>query len=102
MQSNVYNVSTYNSNLFCLKRRDYLKSYPRAKYVEDRKPWSERCDVAFPCASQNEIDQSDALSLVTSGCRIIIEGIMFFIRLSNSNSNLLSCCCLMKFPFKFE
>ncbi|KAF3324591.1 NADP-specific glutamate dehydrogenase-like isoform X2 [Carex littledalei] len=43
-------------------------------YVEDRKPWNERCDVAFPCASQNEIDQSDGLSLVTSGCRIVIEG----------------------------
>ncbi|KAJ4797168.1 NADP-specific glutamate dehydrogenase [Rhynchospora pubera] len=54
--------------------RDYLKSYPRAKYVEDGKPWTERCDLAFPCASQNEIDQSDALSLVTLGCRIIIEG----------------------------
>jgi Glutamate/Leucine/Phenylalanine/Valine dehydrogenase len=90
------------SNLIYLKHRDYLKSYPQAKYVEDGKPWSERCDVAFPCASQNEIDQSDALSLVTSGCRIIIEGIMFFILLSNSKSNCLSCFCLMKLPFKFE
>ncbi|KAJ8644961.1 hypothetical protein MRB53_006709 [Persea americana] len=54
--------------------RDYLKSYARAKYFEDTKPWNERCDLAFPCASQNEIDQSDAVSLVTSGCRILIEG----------------------------
>eukprot|EP00268_Persea_americana_P019671 TRINITY_DN2010_c0_g2_i8.p1 TRINITY_DN2010_c0_g2~~TRINITY_DN2010_c0_g2_i8.p1 ORF type:complete len:611 (-),score=140.34 TRINITY_DN2010_c0_g2_i8:954-2786(-) len=54
--------------------RDYLKSYARAKYFEDAKPWNERCDLAFPCASQNEIDQSDAVSLVTSGCRILIEG----------------------------
>ncbi|RWR73600.1 NADP-specific glutamate dehydrogenase-like protein isoform X1 [Cinnamomum micranthum f. kanehirae] len=54
--------------------RDYLKSYARAKYFEDAKPWNERCDLAFPCASQNEIDHSDAVSLVSSGCRILIEG----------------------------
>ncbi|XP_010924923.1 uncharacterized protein [Elaeis guineensis] len=54
--------------------RDYLKSYARAKYVEDAKPWNEQCDIAFPCASQNEIDQSDAIALVNSGCRIVIEG----------------------------
>ncbi|XP_077216988.1 uncharacterized protein LOC143851436 isoform X1 [Tasmannia lanceolata] len=54
--------------------RDYLKTYARAKYFEDAKPWNERCDLAFPCASQNEIDQSDALALVNSGCRILIEG----------------------------
>ncbi|KAJ6812822.1 NADP-specific glutamate dehydrogenase [Iris pallida] len=54
--------------------RDYLKSYTRAKYFEDAKPWNERCDIAFPCASQNEIDQPDALSLINSGCHIIVEG----------------------------
>ncbi|XP_020580823.1 NADP-specific glutamate dehydrogenase isoform X2 [Phalaenopsis equestris] len=54
--------------------REYLKSYPRAKYFEDAKPWQEPCDVAFPCALQNEIDQSDAVALVNAGCRILIEG----------------------------
>ncbi|KAL6005986.1 hypothetical protein ACLOJK_040031 [Asimina triloba] len=54
--------------------RDYVKSFARAKYFEDAKPWNERCDIAFPCASQNEIDQADALALVSSGCRILIEG----------------------------
>ncbi|CAN6456998.1 unnamed protein product [Victoria cruziana] len=54
--------------------RDYVKSYTQAKYFEDAKPWSERCDLAFPCASQNEMDQADALALVNSGCRILIEG----------------------------
>lgn len=54
--------------------REYLKSYARAKYFEDAKPWNERCDIAFPCASQNEIDQPDALALINCGCRIIIEG----------------------------
>ncbi|KAG9455572.1 hypothetical protein H6P81_000080 [Aristolochia fimbriata] len=54
--------------------KDYVKTYSRAKYFEDAKPWNERCDIAFPCACQNEIDQSDALSLVNAGCRILIEG----------------------------
>ncbi|XP_010912018.1 uncharacterized protein [Elaeis guineensis] len=54
--------------------RDYLKSHAQAKYVEDAKPWNEHCDIAFPCASQNEIDQPDAVALVNSGCRILIEG----------------------------
>ncbi|XP_074577543.1 uncharacterized protein LOC141833953 [Curcuma longa] len=53
---------------------EYLKSNPRAKYFEDAKPWSERCDIAFPCASQNEIDQPDAIDLVNSGCRVLVEG----------------------------
>ncbi|CAA2995657.1 NADP-specific glutamate dehydrogenase isoform X1 [Olea europaea subsp. europaea] len=54
--------------------RDYSKTYARSKYYDDAKPWSERCDVAFPCASQNEIDQSDAINLGNSGCRILVEG----------------------------
>uniref|UniRef100_A0A6N2M7J5 Glutamate/phenylalanine/leucine/valine/L-tryptophan dehydrogenase C-terminal domain-containing protein n=1 Tax=Salix viminalis TaxID=40686 RepID=A0A6N2M7J5_SALVM len=54
--------------------RDYSKTYARSKYYDEAKPWSERCDVAFPCGYQNEIDQSDAISLVSSGCRILVEG----------------------------
>ncbi|GMP35033.1 hypothetical protein CsSME_00007660 [Camellia sinensis var. sinensis] len=54
--------------------RDYSKTYARSKYYDEAKPWTERCDVAFPCASQNEIDQSDAINLVNSGCRILVEG----------------------------
>ncbi|KAL3528650.1 hypothetical protein ACH5RR_007972 [Cinchona calisaya] len=54
--------------------RDYSKTYARSKYYDQAKPWNERCDVAFPCASQNELDQSDAVNLVNSGCHIVIEG----------------------------
>ncbi|THG15026.1 hypothetical protein TEA_013932 [Camellia sinensis var. sinensis] len=54
--------------------RDYSKTYARSKYYDEVKPWNERCDVAFPCASQNEIDHSDAINLVNSGCRILVEG----------------------------
>ncbi|KAM0873635.1 hypothetical protein ACQ4PT_037929 [Festuca glaucescens] len=53
--------------------KEYLKTFPRAKYIDDAKPWGEQCDVAFPCASQNEIDQGEALAIVTSGCRVLIE-----------------------------
>ncbi|EEC70883.1 hypothetical protein OsI_02416 [Oryza sativa Indica Group] len=53
--------------------KEYLKSYPNAKYIDDAKPWSEKCDVAFPCASQNEIDQAEALAIINSGCRVLIE-----------------------------
>lgn len=58
-------------NIIC---RDYSKTYARSKYYDESKPWNESCDVAFPCASQNEIDQSDAINLVNSGCRILVEG----------------------------
>ncbi|CAE5959947.1 unnamed protein product [Arabidopsis arenosa] len=54
--------------------RDYSKTYARAKYFDEVKPWNERCDVAFPCASQNEVDQADAINLVNAGCRLLVEG----------------------------
>ncbi|BAT98445.1 hypothetical protein VIGAN_09210100 [Vigna angularis var. angularis] len=54
--------------------RDYSKTYARSKYYDEAKPWNERCDVAFACASQNEINQSDAINLVNSGCRVLVEG----------------------------
>ncbi|PPR84430.1 hypothetical protein GOBAR_AA36284 [Gossypium barbadense] len=54
--------------------RDYSKTYARSKYYDEAKPWNERCDFAIPCGSQNEIDQADAINLVNSGCRILVEG----------------------------
>uniref|UniRef100_A0A1J3JR78 glutamate dehydrogenase (NADP(+)) n=1 Tax=Noccaea caerulescens TaxID=107243 RepID=A0A1J3JR78_NOCCA len=54
--------------------RDYSKTYARAKYFDEVKPWNERCDVAFPCASQNEVDQADAINLANGGCRLLVEG----------------------------
>lgn len=57
--------------------RDYSKTYARAKYFDEVKPWNERCDVAFPCASQNEVDQADAINLVNGGCRLLVEGRYF-------------------------
>ncbi|XP_073118923.1 uncharacterized protein [Henckelia pumila] len=54
--------------------REYSKTYARSKYYDETKPWNESCDVAFPCAYQNEIDQADAINLVNSDCRILVEG----------------------------
>jgi len=44
------------------------------KYVEKQRPWAVKCDVAFPSATQNEIDATDAKTLVKNGCIAIGEG----------------------------
>ncbi len=44
------------------------------EYYEDQKPWSVKCDIAFPCATQNEIDEKDAKMLVENGCIAVGEG----------------------------
>lgn len=44
------------------------------KYVEGKRPWDIKCDIAFPSATQNEIDENDAKTLVKNGCIAIGEG----------------------------
>jgi len=62
-----------------------LKSFQRgriAEYADEfkceffagKKPWSIPCDLAFPCATQNEIDKNDANALIKNGCKAIAEG----------------------------
>ena len=46
----------------------------KAKYYEGKRPWNIPCDIALPCATQNEIDLKDAKELVKNGCRTISEG----------------------------
>ncbi len=43
-------------------------------FVADRRPWEVPCDVALPCAIQNELEPADARALVAGGCRYLIEG----------------------------
>lgn len=43
-------------------------------YLGGQRPWHLPCDIALPCATQNEIDGSDAKALVSSGCRCVAEG----------------------------
>ena len=45
-----------------------------AEYKQSEKPWSINCDVALPCATQNEIDENDANTLINNGCIAIAEG----------------------------
>lgn len=44
------------------------------KYFENKKPWGVKCDIAFPSATQNEIEEADAKALVKNGCMAIGEG----------------------------
>ncbi|MDN5299475.1 MAG: glutamate dehydrogenase [Clostridiales bacterium] len=53
----------------------YLDDYPEATYVEGQKAiWSIPCDIALPCAAQNDIDYDDAVKLVDNGVIAIGEG----------------------------
>ncbi len=54
--------------------RDYLKYHPEASYTEGRGVWSVKCDIALPCATQNEINGEDAKMLVANGCYAVGEG----------------------------
>lgn len=53
--------------------KECMKEF-NCKYFENQKPWSIKCDIAFPSATQNEIDASDAKTLVKNGCVGIGEG----------------------------
>jgi len=53
---------------------DYLKKYPNAKFVEGKRPWEVKCDIALPCATQNELNGDDAKTLVANGCICVAEG----------------------------
>ncbi|HJS01029.1 MAG TPA: NADP-specific glutamate dehydrogenase [Flavobacterium sp.] len=53
---------------------DYITKYPKAKYFADAKPWKQKCDVALPCATQNELDEESAKKLIANGCFCVAEG----------------------------
>ncbi len=53
---------------------EYLNKYPNAKYIANNRPWEVPCDVALPCATQNELNQEDAQQLVKNGCMCVAEG----------------------------
>ena len=54
--------------------REYVESRPNAVYHEGERPWGEKCDIALPCATQNELFIEDAKKLVSNGCRYVAEG----------------------------
>ncbi len=53
---------------------EYVKQYPNAKYVDGGKPWEVQCDIALPCATQNELNGEEAKQLLAGGCICVAEG----------------------------
>ncbi|OGV63435.1 MAG: glutamate dehydrogenase [Lentisphaerae bacterium RIFOXYC12_FULL_60_16] len=59
------------------QRRGRIREYAdqfNAKYLEGKAPWQIPCDCAFPSATQNEISESDAATLLKNGCYLVAEG----------------------------
>lgn len=53
---------------------EYLEKYPKAKFVKGKTPWEVKCDIALPCATQNELHEADAKMLLANGCMCVSEG----------------------------
>jgi glutamate dehydrogenase (NADP+) len=53
---------------------EYVKKYPKAKYFKGKTPWEVKCDIAMPCATQNEVNKKDAEVLLKNGCFCVSEG----------------------------
>ncbi len=53
---------------------EYEKKYPKAKFFPKDKPWKVACDIAIPCATENELSQSDAKILIKNGVIAVAEG----------------------------
>lgn len=53
---------------------EYVDQYPNAQYKPNESPWSVKCDIALPCATQNELNGDDAKQLIKNGCMCVSEG----------------------------
>lgn len=54
--------------------KEYLEYRPNAEYHEGKGVWSVKCDIALPCATQNELLEEDAKTLVANGCYAVGRG----------------------------
>ncbi len=61
-------------NIYRGRIREYVNKYPSAQYFEGQRPWSVKCDIAMPCATQNELNGDEARTLVANGCICVAEG----------------------------
>ena len=61
-------------NIYRGRIREYVQKYPSAKYYPDQRPWGVPCDIALPCATQNEISEEEAKTLLANGCICVSEG----------------------------
>lgn len=60
-------------NIYRERIKEYAGKYG-CEYFEGKRPWHVPCDVALPCATENEIDEQDALTLLANGCQVVSEG----------------------------
>lgn len=81
--SNGYVVDENGINLDVVKEikevrrgriKEYVEAVPSAKYFEGKGIWNVKCDIALPCATQNEINEEDAKALVANGVQVVGEG----------------------------
>ncbi len=54
--------------------KEYADKYPSATYTAGARPWSVKCDCAFPCATQNELNCDEANALIKNGVQLVAEG----------------------------
>ncbi|HIP36352.1 MAG TPA: NADP-specific glutamate dehydrogenase [Crocinitomix sp.] len=54
--------------------KEYVEQFTGATYHEGKRPWREICDIALPCATQNELNAEEAGQLVANGCKCVAEG----------------------------
>ncbi|MBQ3872710.1 MAG: NADP-specific glutamate dehydrogenase [Bacteroidales bacterium] len=54
--------------------KEYVQEYPSAQYFPGERPWKIPCDIALPCATQNEIEPADAENIVKGGAILLAEG----------------------------
>ena len=66
----VYELKNYRRG----RIKEYVERFPQATYYSGQRPWGIPCDIALPCATQNEIEKADAEKLVAGGCRCVAEG----------------------------
>jgi glutamate dehydrogenase (NADP+) len=53
--------------------KPYTYEFPNAQFVQGKRPWEVKCDIALPAATQNELGKEDALTLVKNGCMCVAE-----------------------------
>jgi len=56
------------------RMKDYISYKPNAEYHDGKGIWTIPCDIALPCATQNELNLDDAKTLVANGCKLVAEG----------------------------
>ena len=64
----------YLKNVLRGRIKEYVQQYPTAQYFEGQRPWGVKCDIAMPCATQNELNEEEAKTLLANGCMCVAEG----------------------------